>query len=50
MKSPNFIYVIASGALAREIQTIKPLNQWDHLVVDYLPAGLHATQGTLCLN
>lgn len=41
MKSTRSIYVIACGALAREIQTIKQLNQWEHLVVDYLPSGLH---------
>ncbi len=41
MKLPNSIYVIACGALAREIHTIKRLNQWDNMVVDYLPSGLH---------
>ena len=43
MNSPNAIYVIACGALAREIRTIKQLNHWDHMVVNYLPARLHNT-------
>lgn len=43
MNSPNTIYVIACGALAREMSTIKQLNHWDHMVVDYLPASLHNT-------
>ena len=41
MKSPKSIYVVACGALAREIHTIKQLNKWEHLEVDYLPSGLH---------
>ena len=43
MNSPISVYVIACGALAREIQTIKQLNHWDHMLVDYLPASLHNT-------
>lgn len=40
MKSPS-VYVIACGALAREIHHLKTCNQWENMVVDYLPSLLH---------
>ena len=33
--------VIACGALAHEIPTLKRMSGWDHLVVTCLPASLH---------
>ena len=38
---PNPILVIACGALAREIQALKRMNQWDHLHLQCLEASLH---------
>ena len=41
MKPHQSVYVIACGALAREIHSLKTWNQWEHMVVDYLPSLLH---------
>ncbi|MDN5788072.1 DUF1638 domain-containing protein [Pseudorhodobacter sp.] len=35
------VLLIACGALAHEILTLKKLNQWDHLDLQCLPANLH---------
>lgn len=43
MKPIKPVYIIACGALAREIQMLIRLNHWDHFVVDYLPAEFHNT-------
>jgi len=41
MSVSDKVLVIACGAIAREILAVATLNQWDHLEVQALPAGLH---------
>ena len=38
---PKSVLVIACGALAREINALKQSNDWRHLYVQYMSAGLH---------
>ncbi len=40
---PDNILVIACGALAREIETLKRANQWQHIHLQCLDASLHNT-------
>ena len=40
---PDNILVIACGALAREIETLKRANGWEHLHVQCIDAALHNT-------
>ncbi|MEL0137471.1 MAG: DUF1638 domain-containing protein [Halieaceae bacterium] len=40
---PDNILVIACGALAREIETLKRANQWQHIHLQCLDAALHNT-------
>ena len=40
---PDNILVIACGALAREIETLKQVNGWQHLHVQCIDAALHNT-------
>ena len=40
---PAGVYVLACGALARELQSIIAVNDLDGLTVEYLPARLHNT-------
>ncbi|MEM9843321.1 MAG: DUF1638 domain-containing protein, partial [Pseudomonadota bacterium] len=35
------VLLIACGALAREIEALKRLNGWDHMVLQCLPAKYH---------
>ena len=41
------LLLIACGALAREIKTLKRLGGWDHVTVRCLPAKLHNTPGEI---
>ena len=43
MKRPGPVLVLACGALAKEIQSLKKLNGWNGLEVRYLPARWHNT-------
>ncbi len=41
MGSDGGVLVIACGALAREIKTLRELNGWSHMTLQCLPAELH---------
>jgi len=41
MAAPPATLVIACGALAREIVTLRTINHWPHMAVQCLPADLH---------